>query len=236
MTKTTMGYKGFDKDLKCRDFQYEIGKTYAIDKKELKICSKGFHFCYELEDVKSYYALPDFQHETEVIGGIDNLTSLLRGNSSNRFCEVEILGDVDTVEEKSATDIIRIVRELTKQEIIEIINKKYWDAAWELQQKYPHYLIGGSMALMMVGLLPKDCRVFHDLDLTAPHYVVLNDDFDPTPTGRSRGVAAHAKYKGILIDFFIAPTEQPKRITYEGRHWNITNISTILKAKVAVAF
>ena len=34
-------YKGFDKNLKCRDFQYEIGKTYTEDKAEL--CNAGFH-------------------------------------------------------------------------------------------------------------------------------------------------------------------------------------------------
>jgi hypothetical protein len=38
------GYKGTDKNLKCKsDFQYEIGKEYNID--EVKICEKGFHFC-----------------------------------------------------------------------------------------------------------------------------------------------------------------------------------------------
>ena len=36
-------YKGFDKDLKCRDFQYEIGKTYEEPTAEL--CEKGFHAC-----------------------------------------------------------------------------------------------------------------------------------------------------------------------------------------------
>lgn len=34
-------YKGFDKDLKCRGFQYEIGKEY--EEKEAEACEKGFH-------------------------------------------------------------------------------------------------------------------------------------------------------------------------------------------------
>ena len=36
-------YKGFDKDLKCRDFQYEIGKEYEEERAE--ICDTGFHAC-----------------------------------------------------------------------------------------------------------------------------------------------------------------------------------------------
>jgi hypothetical protein len=40
-----LGYKAFDSDLKCRDFQYEIGCTYTIHSDEITVCSSGFHFC-----------------------------------------------------------------------------------------------------------------------------------------------------------------------------------------------
>ena len=46
-------YKGFDKDLKCKDFQYEIGKTYEEPKAQL--FKKGFHACEYPLDVFGYY-------------------------------------------------------------------------------------------------------------------------------------------------------------------------------------
>ena len=46
------GYKGFDKDLRCREFQYEIGKEYSED--EAICCIKGFHFCENPMDVFEY--------------------------------------------------------------------------------------------------------------------------------------------------------------------------------------
>ena len=52
-----IGYKGFDKDFKCRDMQYAIGKTYI--EKEAKLCEKGLHFCENPLDVFAYYSPAD---------------------------------------------------------------------------------------------------------------------------------------------------------------------------------
>lgn len=38
-----IAYKGLDKDFKCRDFQFEVGKTYSTDDKVVRCASGGFH-------------------------------------------------------------------------------------------------------------------------------------------------------------------------------------------------
>ena len=55
--RTVKGYKGFDKNLECRYFQYEIGKEYETERAEL--CREGFHFCENPHDVLSYYSAGD---------------------------------------------------------------------------------------------------------------------------------------------------------------------------------
>ena len=46
-------YKGFNEDLTCRGFQYEVGKEYEEEKAEL--CNSGFHACEDPLDCFAYY-------------------------------------------------------------------------------------------------------------------------------------------------------------------------------------
>ena len=58
-------YKGFNRDMTCRGFQYEEGKTYETDKAEL--CKEGFHACEDAVDCFDYYAPGESEcHEVEL--------------------------------------------------------------------------------------------------------------------------------------------------------------------------
>lgn len=95
-----MKIKGFDKDLKCRGFKFEIGKTYDTGAKdnELELCSdKVFHYCDSLEKVHNYYSA--------------------NPTDNNRFCEIEVLGKEISDGKKCGSNKIKIVREIVGKEL-----------------------------------------------------------------------------------------------------------------------
>ena len=84
-------YKGFDKNMKCRDFQYEIGKTYIHDG-DTKACHSGFHACEYPLDVFGYYQPADSVYcETEQSGTISKHDDDSKVASS----EIKIIGSID---------------------------------------------------------------------------------------------------------------------------------------------
>ena len=98
--KQTKGYKVFNPDFTCMSFQYEVGKTYHIPAKELKPCSKGFHFCKNLINCFNYYLF----------------------DSENKVAEVVAMGKVIEHEDKLVAHTIKIIRELSWDEVLELIN------------------------------------------------------------------------------------------------------------------
>ena len=63
-------YKGFNKDMTCRDFQYEEGKEY--EETAAEVCETGFHSCeYPLDCFRYYDPAHSVYHEVEADGEID---------------------------------------------------------------------------------------------------------------------------------------------------------------------
>ena len=69
MGEIIKAYKGFNKDMTCRDFQYEEGKEY--EEPSVEICNHGFHACEYPLDCLGYYAPnKSVYHEVEQFGEI----------------------------------------------------------------------------------------------------------------------------------------------------------------------
>lgn len=82
-------FKGFDKELKCRDFQYEIGKTYTEDKAGL--CKKGFHACEHPLDCLKYYK-PGESRYCDV--DLDDVTDERRDDSKRVGKKITVQGEI----------------------------------------------------------------------------------------------------------------------------------------------
>ena len=83
-------YKGFDKDLKCRGFQYEIGKTYEESTAEL--CESGFHACERPLDVFKYYAPGKMSRYCEV--NLDDVSDQMSNDSKRCGKKISVKAEI----------------------------------------------------------------------------------------------------------------------------------------------
>ena len=85
-------YKGFNKDMTCRDFQYEEGKEYEATG-EIKCCNNGFHACEDPLDCFNYYSPgQSVYHEVEQSGEISRKND---GDSKIASSKIKIGAKID---------------------------------------------------------------------------------------------------------------------------------------------
>jgi hypothetical protein len=96
MSEKIKAYKGFDKDLKCRGFSFEVGKQFVHDG-QVKACESGFHSCEYPLDVFNYYP-----------------------PAGSRFAEVEAEGELSKHgdDSKVASSHLTIKAEITLSDLI----------------------------------------------------------------------------------------------------------------------
>lgn len=104
------GYKGFDKNLKCRDYLFTVGCTFE-QKGKIKACNNGFHFCENPLDVFYYYP-----------------------PANSRYCAVEGNGELDKHDNKTACSVLKVKAEiglpgLIKAGVEYIKSRVDWDSA-----------------------------------------------------------------------------------------------------------
>ena len=99
-TEKIKAYKGFNPDLTCRDFQYEVGKEYEQNG-EIEACNNGFHACENPMDVFEHYLIEKDGHIA-------------------RFCEVEQSGMIDREDDKVASSKISIKAEVKFADFVKL--------------------------------------------------------------------------------------------------------------------
>jgi hypothetical protein len=123
-----IAYKGFDKDLKCRGFQYRIGEHYTHEG-PVEPCLSGFHSCTNPWDVLGYYDI------------------------TSRFAVVELGGETKThkTDSKIASAEITIKAELKLPEFISKLVNFVIDACKDKNESGDYAQIGSSGNSAQIG-------------------------------------------------------------------------------------
>ena len=123
-TPVITAFKGFDKDLKCRGFSYEVGKSYK-HKGAVKACENGFHACEYPLDVFSYYP-----------------------PAGSRFAAVEQSGEIarHSGDSKIASRVISIKAEIEFAGLIKAAIEYTFSRALPVDPKSPAFSDGTSGA------------------------------------------------------------------------------------------
>ncbi len=247
-----IGYKGTESDMKCRDVQFELGKTYYIDdknevkelldgytliKQNIELCSKqAIHYCDTLEGVFKHYV----------------------NNGSNRFFKIEVLGEFEDGGDKSGARCIKFLEEVSKETLENLIKeqeklakekeeerldeKMHLPELKILQELNPNLIVGGSISLYLQGVRLKRFKNGDvDYDFSIPYYqpMVLGEDMDTEEGEDERSGSDYEEnffINGVKADLRIDPRQKYELVDYKGFTYKVIPLLTILKAKVEYSF
>lgn len=133
------GYKGTDKDMKCRGYQFSLNSKYDMPEGEaINLCHSGFHFCLNLPSVFGYYPISDNNRFFKV-------NALVRKSDYNYV--------KDSLNNKLAAKSIIFTSELTNSEIL--IGDTYADYDDTEKDLIRAFGINHVTRLRQVGMLTK---------------------------------------------------------------------------------
>ena len=246
-----IGYKGTDKDMKCKgDTQFELGRIYYIDhdnkiqvlpegytavqlKQEIELCSNtAIHYCNELKNVFPFYS----------------------NNGTNRFFKVEIIGEFIDGDSKSGARCIRFVEEITQEELKEMKRlkdeeildlKMHIPTIRQLQSVNPFLIVGGSIALYLHGVrLDRfQSSAVIDYDLCIPFFQLLqggvglkiDSGLYDKGEGYDSDFETAVTVNGVKADLRIDPKQRYEIVEYKGFAYKVTPLETIIRAKAEYA-
>ena len=242
-----LGFKGFDSKLKCKEFQYEIGKNYIHDK-EVRLCGEGFHFASTLTEAFNWYQYNGLSRFCQVLA------------QDKIYCDTHIDPAKDT-NYKLVTNNLTIIKEFTPDEIFDFMYGPTLEYIRKVQERCPFVLVGGSLLLMMKGLIP--IRPMHDIDLVIPSYLSYKDVFgidgytavksDKTSKASAFNVSAQiyvdknvekdadgnritTEPPMLSFDCFINPHSDCFELEWKGHKYQVANAKDTLQAKIKYYF
>lgn len=242
-----IGYKGTDKDMKCKHQQYELGEEYMITKdrklvgvrtlqgsepqkdESLNLCSdQVVHYCDTLQDCFQWY-------------NIDN---------ESRYFKVGILGAYkeEVGNRKSGTVHIKFLEEVSKEEIEKEKEKQRMDRLEdklklsklrELQKNYPNIIVGGSISLYLQGVKLKRLERdgVHDFDLISPYWTDLKEVGAKYVDAKNSGNTFDEtfEYQGILLDVVVNNNTKYNIVEFNGHKYKVNEIEEVLEYKIKYA-
>ena len=87
-------FKGFDKNLQCRGYQFEIGKTHTHEG-EVEACSSGFHSCENPLDVLNYYPLISDDGSLNRFASVKASGTISRHDEDSKIASASLLVEVE---------------------------------------------------------------------------------------------------------------------------------------------
>lgn len=204
------GYKGFDINdvggLQCRDFEYKQGRIYVTDNQPVA-CSKGFHFCRGLNQVFEFYPV----------------------NNKTVYHKVRAWGKIDEQQDKLAASHIEILEKVSDNEVFIIQLIPHMNEVDKILEDNPNTIIAGSLALILLGLLPY--RMINDIDITVPFFGGFNKAKVDNSFGKSGIDTIQMNIDHILFDVFVNPKNIFVEIEFCGKKYKVSDFKPILEAK-----
>lgn len=186
------GYKGTNKDMKCRDYQYELGVQYNMpEDEEVELCESGFHLCLYLNDVFGYYRIGHGNRFFKV-------KALVRKSDKNKYGTYEkytdpcgFLHHADKHDKIAAKSII-FESELTADEILERTE------AGNLPDKYKQMAINDSISQAITSY-QVDTLTEDGYSQPFVYYMINNNKFEIAHAlGSQKDLSMDMKVLGIF--------------------------------------